>query len=259
MGLKRPEGFIERLDTLSSIIASFGTHLSYIDITSLASRYYISIHDVIIPIAIEDEKSLISKAFFEPTFNIYLHENKVYAILKNTKDFYPQNSSQWSKISAVDLTQNEDFLAIAAASIAEKIHISPSEKSIVKILPSNLKIYVDTAYSIIRKIGDVDVTSFLERQKIPLAKKPLEIILWLRKSAADTINEIAYLKGVSIRSVKVVFTDYEVEVKIYRSGEVSFELLKLLEKIITAATLSSIYKNIERVSRILFTATNIIG
>ncbi|MCS7111623.1 MAG: hypothetical protein N3D82_00070 [Ignisphaera sp.] len=258
MGSRHHDGIIERLDSLSSIIASFGTTLSYIDITSLASRYYISIHDVVLPVAIDDEKILTSTTFFEPIFNIYLHENKAYAILKNTKDLQPMEGSQWSKISVIDLTQSEDFLAIAAASIAEKIYLSPSERSIIKVLPGNLKIYVDTAFSIVKRVEDAYISSS-RGQKIPLTKKPLEMILWLRKTAADTVKEVAYLKGVSIRAIRVAFTDYEVEVKMYRSGEASFEILKLLEKIVTTAILSSIHKNIERVTRILFTAVNIIS
>ncbi|MEM2698194.1 MAG: hypothetical protein QXF17_02605 [Ignisphaera sp.] len=252
------EDFIERLNTLSSIIASFSTQLTNIDITSLASRYYISIHDVVLPIAIEDEKNLTSKTFFEPVFNIYLYENRAYAILKNVKELHSSDNMQWNKVPVIDLTHNEDFLAIIAASIAEKMHLSPSEKNIVKILPSSLRAYVDTAYNMVRRIRIDHHDISLKAQKAVPTRKPIEIILWYKKMPSDSIKEVAYIKGVSLRAVKVTFTDCEIEIKMYRS-EVSFELLKLLEKVITANILTSISKNIERVSRILFTAISIIN
>lgn len=258
MGSKDCKDIIEILDAQFSIIASFSTTLSYIDLFSLISRYYISIQHVVLPVAIDDEKLLAYTTFFEPVFNIYLHENRVYAALNNVKYFQLTEGSQWSRISVIDLTQNDNLVAIAAASIAEKIHSSPSERGILKVLPSNLKTYVDTAFNLV-KTGDSCATLFREGRKMYPAGKPLEMILWSRKTTNDSVREIAYLRGVSMRAIKIAFTDYDVEVKMYRSGITSFGVLQLLEKIVGETILTSMHRNIDRVTKILATVIKIIG
>jgi len=261
--LKYYKELISKLDLLASITAIFGTTLSYVDITSLASRYYVSVHDVLLPVAIEDKINLTYKAFLEPIANIYLHEHKVYAIIKNSKESYFLDNTQWNRISVIDLMQNEKFTAIAAASIAEKMYLLPTEKGIARILPSNLKTYVDTAYNMIKRIRDDyhDIMQQIENNKylyLSGSKKPIEIVLWLKKASADNIKEISYVKGVSLRAFKVSFIDYEIEIKIYRIESV-IEAVRALEKFITSNVLASMYKNIERAIKILLTAINIIG
>lgn len=259
MELKQCEELIMGLDSLASIIANFGTSLNYIDMTSLASRYYISIHDVVLPVAIEDGKSLTYRSFFEPIANIYLHEHKAYAILKNLKEPYPPDNISWNKVAVIDLMQSEKFMAITAASIAEKVYLLPTERSIVKILPSNLRTYVDTAYNIVRKIKNVYSEAFQGRvQNLILSRKPIEMTLWLKKASTDIAKEITFLKGVSLKAIKISFTDYEIEIKMYRNESLP-EIVKLLERLTTSNTLLSMIRNIERVTKILFTAINLIN
>jgi len=260
--LKHYKELIDKLDLLASITAMFGTTLSYVDITSLASRYYVSVHDVLLPVAIEDKLNLTYKAFLEPIANIYLHEHKVYAIIKNSKESYFLDNTQWNRISVIDLMQNEKFTAIAAASIAEKMYLLPTERGIARILPSNLKTYVDTAYNMIKRIKDDyhDIIQQIENKHLYLSssKKPIEIVLWLKKASTDNIKEISYVKGVSLRAFKVSFIDYEIEIKIYRIESV-IEAIRALEKFITSNVLVSISKNIERAIKILIIAINIIS
>uniref|UniRef100_A0A7C5TJN7 Uncharacterized protein n=1 Tax=Ignisphaera aggregans TaxID=334771 RepID=A0A7C5TJN7_9CREN len=262
MELKHYKELIDKLDLLASITAMFGTTLSYVDITSLASRYYVSVHDVLLPVAIEDKLNLTYKAFLEPIANIYLHEHKVYAIIKNSKESYFLDNTQWNRISVIDLMQNEKFTAIAAASIAEKMYLLPTERGIARILPSNLKTYVDTAYNMIKRIKDDyhDIIQQIENKHLYLSssKKPIEIVLWLKKASTDNIKEISYVKGVSLRAFKVSFIDYEIEIKIYRIESV-IEAIRALEKFITSNVLVSISKNIERAIKILIIAINIIS
>jgi len=260
--LKHYKELIDRLDLLASITAIFGTTLSYVDITSLASRYYVSVHDVLLPVAIEDKINLTYKAFLEPIASIYLHEHKAYAIIKNSKESYFLDNAQWNRMSVIDLMQNEKFTAIAAASIAEKMHLLPTERGITRILPSNLKTYVDTAYNMIKRIKDDyhDIMQQIENKYLYLSssKKPIEIVLWLKKASTDNIKEISYVKGVSLRAFKVSFIDYEIEIKIYRI-ESAIEAVRALEKFITSNVLASISKNIERAIKILLIAINIIS
>ncbi len=245
MNMDISEAFLV-LDKLVTLITSFSVTQKYIEISTLTSRYYVTLNDLFFPVLIENTESMAAKTILEPTSSIYIHDQKIYIISKDRQWFQSFNETYWNKIRVVDITYNEKLIALAAASIADKILHSPGEKAILKILPSNIRAYVEVAMNYIRNnINKRDSIMKLLQKNQYTYNKLIEAVLWLNKESSNELKEIVYIKGVSIKNIKLEFNGYEInvlsKVNIFPEGA-----LYVFSRLVPSPIITAIIRNIER-------------
>ncbi len=234
------------LDRLTALITSFNVTQKYIELSTLTSRYYVTLNDLFFPVLIENTESMIAKTVLEPTSSIYVHEQKIYIISKDRQWFQSLNETHWNKIRAIDLTYNEKLIALAATSIADKILHSPSEKAILKILPSNIRAYVEVAMNYMRNaISKKDMLlKFLSKDQYTY-NKLIEAVLWLSRESSGEPWEIVYVRGVSIRNIKLEFNGYEISI-LSKVSSFPEGALYILTRLVPSPIITTIIRNIER-------------
>lgn len=234
------------LDRLAALIASFSVTQKYIEISTLTSRYYVTLNDLFFPVLIEDTESMAAKTILEPTSSIYVHEQKIYIISKDRQWFQSFNEIHWNKIRAVDITYNEKLIALAATSIADKILHSPGEKAILKILPSNIRTYVEVAMNYIRNtISKKDSLLKLLPKDQYTYNKLIEAVLWLNKESSSELKEIVYVRGVSIKNIKLEFNGYEISV-LSKASTFPEGAVYIFTRLVPSPIITAIIRNIER-------------
>ncbi|MEM1915923.1 MAG: hypothetical protein QXI86_05340 [Ignisphaera sp.] len=243
--------FLNILDSMNTLISSYVVEHKILDLSSLNSRYYIALHDVLLPIAIKDSEDGIPKVPLIPYTTIYIHEQKIYAVIKSYFLHRKFNHNFWTHIPAIDLTSNESLLILVSSALAHKIVLSPSERNIVRIMPSNIRTYIDVALKIIenfnnKSLGELKID---HRQVLNI----IEFILWLNEPKDDNLKEIRYLKGITMRVFKLIYNDYEIDLK--SSTAFSPRFVAKLISIIPNTILLAIVNNVETAYRIALTSS----
>jgi len=246
------------LDKLVALIAGFSVTQKYIEISTLTSRYYVTLNDLFFPVLIEDAESMAAKTVLEPTSSIYIHEQKIYIISKDRQWFQSFNETYWNKIRAIDITYNEKLIALAATSIADKILHSPGEKAILKILPSNIRTYVEVAMNYIRNaISKRDSIAKLLPKDQYTYNKLIEAVLWLDKESSSELKEIVYVKGVSIKNIKLEFNGYEISV-LSKVSNFPEGALYIFTRLVPSPVITAIIRNIERCALVSSIASQLL-
>ncbi|MCC6058544.1 MAG: hypothetical protein LM568_06480, partial [Desulfurococcaceae archaeon] len=200
---------------------------SYVDPLIINARYYIAIHNVFLPMIIRESESSIPKVYLTPIASIYIHDQKVYAVFKLRYGVGGLSSSiDVIKVPIVDLTVNEKLLILASVAIAYKMLSVPNERNILRILPNNIKTYVEIALDI---FGE---NSYQYNIKTKLGEfrhlNLVELVLWINNINDNELTEVSYIKGLATNTIRILYRDYEVDFKI-----LSRPSQKLLLKILT--------------------------
>jgi hypothetical protein len=243
------------VDSVSSYIQLFEAKTRYADLTSLASRYYIVVHDVLYPVAVELDTPLTLRVFLEPITTLYIQENKIYAHIRLN---YLENHFRdldLSKIPVINVDENEKLSILAAISIADKIVSMPSERSLLKVLPGNLRTYIEAAIDMLRA-GNKKENSIV-RQEGGKQRKILEYVLWLSRSPHETIKEIDYVLGLTTKALQIRYTAFDIEVK--SSTKTGFaEAVNYIERLLPINTLMYIERNTTKAQKIIGVAASMI-
>ncbi|MEM1541535.1 MAG: hypothetical protein QW101_01680 [Ignisphaera sp.] len=243
--------FLNILDSMNILISSYIVEQKILDLSSLNSRYYIALHDVLLPIAIKDREDGIPKVPLIPYTTIYIHEQKIYAVIKSYFLYRKFSNNFWTHIPAIDLTSNENLLILVSSALAHKIVLSPSERNIVRIMPSNIRTYIDVALKIIENFNDKSLRELKidDNQVLNI----VEFILWLNESKDDNLKEVRYLKGITMRIFKLIYNDHEIDLK--SSTAFSPRFIARLISIIPSTVLLAIVNNVETAYRIALTSS----
>ncbi|MCC6015924.1 MAG: hypothetical protein LM582_02655 [Desulfurococcaceae archaeon] len=221
---------------------------SYVDPLIINARYYIAIHNVFLPMIIRESESSIPKVYLTPIASIYIHDQKVYAVFKLRYGVGGLSSSiDVIKVPIVDLTVNEKLLILASVAIAYKMLSVPNERNILRILPNNIKTYVEIALDIFRE------NSYQYNIKTKLGEfrhlNLVELVLWINNINDNELTEVSYIKGLATNTIRILYRDYEVDFKI-----LSRPSQKLLLKILTLLpmnVLNEVVNNVKNAYKIL--------
>jgi hypothetical protein len=247
---------ITLIDSISPSIQLFETRTRYADLTSLASRYYIVVHDVLYPVAIEFDTPLTLRVFLEPITTLYIQENQVYAHIKANfenrfRDF------NLSRIPVINVNESEKLSVLAAVSIADKIVSIPSERNLLKVLPGSLRTYVEVAIEMFKTEKENRKERAFMEKEVLTQRKILEYILWLNKSPHETIKEVRYIQGLTVKALQIRYANFDMEVK--SSAKTGFiEAINYVEKLLPISTLMYIERNTVKAQKILSITTSIL-
>lgn len=241
--------FLESLDRLSLLLGSLITEETYVDISTLNSRYYIALHDVLIPLAIRDGAISIPKAFLIPSSTIYVHEQKIYAIQRLKLNYRILDANTLMYLPAVDLTSSENLLILASSALAFKASLTPSEKNLLRIMPNNIRTYMEAAL----KILESGTESKVEEYTTNNSQGPviMELVLWVNESKNSDILEVRYVKGITMRIFKIIYQDHEIDIKTQYSFSSRF--VARLASFLPSNILAAISNNIESAYKIIST------
>jgi hypothetical protein len=221
---------------------------SYVDPLIINARYYIAIHNVFLPMVIRESESSIPKVYLTPIASIYIHDQKVYAVFKLRYGVGGLSSSiDVIKVPIVDLTVNEKLLILASVAIAYKILSVPNERNILRILPNNIKTYVEIALDIFGENSyQYNIKTKLEEFR---HLNLVELVLWINNINDNELTEVSYIKGLATNTIRILYRDYEVDFKI-----LSRPSQKLLLKILTLLpmnVLNEVVNNVKNAYKIL--------
>jgi hypothetical protein len=221
---------------------------SYVDPLIINTRYYIAIHNVFLPMVIRESESSIPKVYLTPIASIYIHDQKVYAVFKLRYGVGGLSSSiDVIKVPIVDLTVNEKLLILASVAIAYKILSVPNERNILRILPNNIKTYVEIALDIFGENSyQYNIKTKLEEFR---HLNLVELVLWINNINDNELTEVSYIKGLATNTIRILYRDYEVDFKI-----LSRPSQKLLLKILTLLpmnVLNEVVNNVKNAYKIL--------
>jgi hypothetical protein len=221
---------------------------SYVDPLIINARYYIAIHNVFLPMVIKESESSIPKVYLTPIASIYIHDQKVYAVFKLRYGVGGLSSSiDVIKVPIVDLTVNEKLLILASVAIAYKILSVPNERNILRILPNNIKTYVEIALDIFGENSyQYNIKTKLEEFR---HLNLVELVLWINNINDNELTEVSYIKGLATNTIRILYRDYEVDFKI-----LSRPSQKLLLKILTLLpmnVLNEVVNNVKNAYKIL--------
>jgi hypothetical protein len=221
---------------------------SYVDPLIINARYYIAIHNVFLPMVIRESESSIPKVYLTPIASIYIHDQKVYAVFKLRYGVGGLSSSiDVIKVPIVDLTVNEKLLILASVAIAYKILSVPNERNILRILPNNIKTYVEIALDIFEENSyQYNIKTKLEEFR---HLNLVELVLWINNINDNELTEVSYIKGLATNTIRILYRDYEVDFKI-----LSRPSQKLLLKILTLLpmnVLNEVVNNVKNAYKIL--------
>lgn len=237
------------LDSLSSLFNSIIVEQKLMSISILSSRYYIALHDILLPVGIKDAVNTIPKVVLIPNTTIYIHEQNVYATfrMKQVYDNIGLNSASY--IPIIDLSTNENLLILASSALAHRIALTPNEKNILRIMPNNIRTYVEAALRVLENSINTKMKS------LPLTSEHntnvIEFILWVDEAKNSDVVEVRYLKGITMRILRIVYQDYEVDIKTLYAFPPKF--IARLISILPNTILTSILDNIEGAYRIMLT------
>jgi hypothetical protein len=221
---------------------------SYVDPLIINARYYIAIHNVFLPMVIRESESSIPKVYLTPIASIYIHDQKVYAVFKLRYGVGGLSSSiDVIKVPIVDLTVNEKLLILASVAIAYKMLSVPNERNILRILPNNIKTYVEIALDIFGENSyQYNIKTKLEEFR---HLNLVELVLWINNINDNELTEVSYIKGLATNTIRILYRDYEVDFKI-----LSRPSQKLLLKILTLLpmnVLNEVVNNVKNAYKIL--------
>lgn len=243
------------LDDASLLLRGLAIDQKYIQLPLINTRFYAVVHEVILPVLIRTHEASIPKAFLAPLASIYIHEQKIYAFLRASLfGDAPNIYYNTYRLPVIDLTADEKLLVLAAISIAYKIFLTPSERSILRIIPNNLKLYIETALRFFERTSN-KLGSQLQPRQNNNSLSMVELVLWVNEFREGDIVEVSYIKGVSMRIFRIVYHDYEVDV---RSMKISQKLASRIVTLLPSGVLASMLDNIEGFHKILsiFTLIN---
>jgi hypothetical protein len=243
------------IDSISPLVQLFEAKTRYADLTSLASRYYIVIHDVLYPVAVELSTPLTLRVFLEPITTLYIQESKMYAHIRAGDLEHRFRDFDLSRIPVINVDESERLSILAAISIADKIVSMPSERNLLKVLPGNLRTYVEAAINIIRTSNKKE--SSVTRSGVHTQRKILEYVLWLSRSPHDVIREVDYVLGFTMKALQIRYASFDIEVK--SSSEMGFiEVANYVEKLLPINTMMYIERNATKAQKILSVATSML-
>ncbi|MEM1644271.1 MAG: hypothetical protein QXL96_00130 [Ignisphaera sp.] len=237
------------LDYISALIEANTVRQELLEIPVLSTRYYIALHDLLLPIAIKEFDYSIPKAYIMPIVSVYIHEQKVYAIIKTKKaNEYLKLYREIYHVPAIDLTLDEKLLILTSIAIAHKIVLTPSERNILRIIPNNLRTYVETAIKFLESINKEKAIKMMQNNTRSL--NMVELILWLNNGRGkEDINEIYYTRGVSMKIFRIVYYDHEIDIKTCTSASPKF-ITKILA-LVPNNVLTYIINNVKNTCSIL--------
>lgn len=243
------ERTLNSLDYISALIETNTVRQELLEIPMLSTRYYITLHDLLLPIAIREFDYSIPKAYIMPIVSVYIHEQKVYAIIKTKKtNEYLKLYREIYQVPAIDLTLDEKLLILTSIAIAHKIILTPSERNILRIIPNNLRTYVETAIKFLENMIKEKTVKTLQDNTRSL--NMVELILWLSNGREkEDIIEIYYTRGVSMRIFRIVYYDHEIDIKTYASTSSKF-ITKILA-LVPNNVLTYIINNVKNTCNIL--------
>ncbi len=249
---------LNTLDFLPRYSNVFRARLQYMDLAFLVGRYYIAIHSILYPVAIDSDEFPTQRVFLEPVTTIYIQENRVLAYVRHDGRLDVLSGNEFGRAPVISLSENENLLALAATAIADKVIASPSEKNILRVLPSNLRTYVEIAMESLKTGSSNVLGKTIQKQDAEaFGKKLLEYVLWIGKANYDVVKEVDYVFGVTMRTLRIKHQSFDVEIKSYsKTGFV--EALNVIEKLLSINIVSSIIRNVERSFKILTTASNLL-
>lgn len=237
--------FLNTLDIISPLLGSLVTEEKFIDLSTLNSRYYIALHDILLPVPIKESEDTIPKVVLVPNTTIYIHEQKIFAIFKaRFSEILSANVSTY--IPVVDLSLSENLLMITSSALAYRIISAPSEKNILRIMPNNIRTYMEVALKIYEDMmNSIPNNVSIDRQTPSI----IEFILWIDEAKSHDIAEIRYFRGITMRIFKIVHQNYEIDLKCSYPFPHGFiiELISILPYTIIA----SIVNNIENTFKII--------
>lgn len=248
---------LDLLDSFPSYSHVFKASVQYMDLTFLVGRYYIAIHSILFPAIIDSEELPAQRIFLEPVATIYIQESKAVIHLRQSDKPNVFREHELGKAPVISLSEDEKLLVLAASAIADKIAETPSERNILRVLPSNLRTYVEVAMDAMRTSSS---RGFVEAKKTGLesiGRKFLEYVLWLGKNSYDAVKEVDYVFGVTIRALRIRYQSFDVEIKAFSRNGIA-ESLNIIEKVLPINIVSGIIRNIERASKILYIASSLL-
>ncbi|MEM2200906.1 MAG: hypothetical protein QW552_03150 [Ignisphaera sp.] len=243
------ERTLNLLDYISALIEANAVHQELLDIPVLSTRYYITLHDLLLPIAIKEFDYSVPKAYLMPIISVYIHEQKIYAILKTKKTTeYLKFYREIYQVPAIDLTLDEKLLILTSIAIAHKIILTPNERNILRIIPNNLKTYVETALKFFEGVDQEKMMRLsLDNTR---SLNMIELILWLNNGRdKEDIIEIRYTRGVSMKIFRLVYYDHEIDIKTFTS--ISSKFVTKILALVPSNVLNLIINNIKNTCNIL--------
>ncbi|MEL9940482.1 MAG: hypothetical protein QW348_08370 [Ignisphaera sp.] len=249
---------LDLLDSFPHYSQEFKARIQYMDLTFLVGRYYIAIHSIFFPAVADFEDLPVQRVFLEPIATIYIQESKTVVYFRQNDRLDIFREHELGKVPVISLSEDEKLLVLAASAIADKIIESPSEKNILRVLPSNLRTYVEAAIDAMKMDFPREGVGAGQKTGLEaLGRKILEYVLWLGKANYDVVKEIDYVFGVTMRTLRIRYQSFDVEIKAFsRTGVV--ESLNVIEKILPINIASSIIKNIEKSFKVLYVASNLL-
>lgn len=238
------------LDYMDTLLSSFTIEKKILDLLTLNSRYYIALHDILLPVIVKDSDDGIPKVLLTPYTTVYIYEQKIYAITKNYVFYTPFNERVHTCTPAIDLSENENLLILASSALAHKIVLTPSERNIVRIMPSNIRTYIDAALKIMENLDIKSLKNFETTSRRTL--NIVEFILWLNEAKDDNLKEVRYFKGLTLKIFKILYSDHELDLKAYSSFSSGF-ITKFIS-ILPRHILSTILSNVESAYKIATTS-----
>ncbi|MEM0027869.1 MAG: hypothetical protein QXT53_08250 [Ignisphaera sp.] len=256
-----PKTLIDVLDLLDSFpyySQEFKARIQYMDLTFLVGRYYIAVHGVLFPIVIDSDELPAQRVFLEPIATIYIQESKAIVYIRQNSKLDVFREHELGKAPVINLSEDEKLLVLAASAIADKIVENPSEKNILRVLPSNLRTYVEAAMDAMRAGPSIEAVKASPKTGLEsLGRKFLEYVLWLGKANYDIVKEVDYVFGVTMRTLRVRYQSFDVEIKAFSRAGVA-ESLGVVEKILPINIVSSIIRNIEKSFKVLYVASSLL-
>lgn len=214
----------------------------------LTGRYYIALHNVLLPIAVRGPGDSIPRAILVPNTTIYIHDQNMYAVLKAKNGHEGSAVSLAQHLPVIDLSVSESLLLLASSALAYRISLAPNEKGVLRIMPNNIRTYVEIALKIIENITIDEVRTSLINERV--SPHIMEFVLWTNDSKNSDLVEVKYRRGITVKTFTIVYRDYEIDLKSFHTFSPRFiaRLISLLPNNI----LTSILSNIETACKIVF-------
>lgn len=257
MPLHTQEGLsvVEYLDGYLVLALAFKAPLKYVDLTSLINRYYVAIHNLLLPAILEEELAL--RCYLEPSASVYVQEQKVYVLFAKAPATPESDFLEWGRVPIIEVPPNEPLLVLVAAALAEKVSMSPGDRNLLRALPGHLRAYVEVALNYHRDRetahGEGDGTI----KARPWSKGIIDVVLWQGRSHKEQLREVVYSRGLSLKRLKLVFKDYEVEVR-GRGGTLPKEALRVVEGLLPPYVMESVASNVIRAAKIIAVASKLL-
>jgi hypothetical protein len=242
------ENTLNLITNILSLLEYSIVQQSYVDPLIINARYYVVVHNVFLPIMIKEFESSIPKVYLTPTSSVYIHDQKIYAIFRTRYSIdYLNTSLDRIKIPIVDLTLDEKLLILASVSIAHRILLMPSEQGMLRIIPNNIKTYIEAALDILEKMElqknfkkDLEGSRYINI---------IELVLWINNTIENDLIEVSYVKGLITEMFRILYRDYEIDLKSINKPTQRF-LMKILS-LLPTNVLIELVNNVKNVYRIL--------